>query len=147
MTEDKARSLGLRPKAYIRDFIYTAQDPVNLPLAGGVFAVPLILESNRLMMKDVQVWELIEDFAVIISGNLFFLRIALISSYCFFIFLKAQVVANFKAMDSDSYAQKFMNRSEKVGLPPMEQINAWGGSLSMGHPFGATGESEQNSRM
>ena len=49
-------------------------------------------------------------------------------------------MANLKAMDSDQFAQKYMNRSSKVGMPPLEKINAWGGSLSMGHPFAATGE-------
>ena len=24
-------------------------------------------------------------------------------------------------------------------MPPMEKFNTWGGSLSIGHPFGATG--------
>ena len=27
----------------------------------------------------------------------------------------------------------------QVGVPPMEKLNTWGGSLSIGHPFGATG--------
>ena len=27
----------------------------------------------------------------------------------------------------------------QVGVPPMEKFNTWGGSLSIGHPFGATG--------
>ncbi|XP_015227214.1 PREDICTED: trifunctional enzyme subunit beta, mitochondrial-like, partial [Cyprinodon variegatus] len=27
----------------------------------------------------------------------------------------------------------------QVGTPPMEKFNLWGGSLSLGHPFGATG--------
>lgn len=27
----------------------------------------------------------------------------------------------------------------QVGVPPMEKFNSWGGSLSIGHPFGATG--------
>ncbi|KAL0165152.1 hypothetical protein M9458_040905, partial [Cirrhinus mrigala] len=26
-----------------------------------------------------------------------------------------------------------------VGAPPMEKFNTWGGSLSLGHPFAATG--------
>ena len=32
-----------------------------------------------------------------------------------------------------------MGVSEAVGELPMDKINNWGGSLSMGHPFGATG--------
>ena len=27
----------------------------------------------------------------------------------------------------------------QVGTIPMEKLNTWGGSLSIGHPFGATG--------
>lgn len=27
----------------------------------------------------------------------------------------------------------------QVGVPPIEKFNLWGGSLSLGHPFGATG--------
>lgn len=27
----------------------------------------------------------------------------------------------------------------QVGTPPLEKFNNWGGSLSLGHPFGATG--------
>lgn len=27
----------------------------------------------------------------------------------------------------------------QVGVPPMEKFNTWGGSLSLGHPFAATG--------
>ena len=42
-------------------------------------------------------------------------------------------------MDSDLFANQYMKRSSKLGSIPMEKFNAWGGSLSIGHPFGATG--------
>jgi acetyl-CoA acyltransferase len=32
-----------------------------------------------------------------------------------------------------------MGRKEKVGAIDMDKFNLWGGSLSIGHPFGATG--------
>lgn len=32
-----------------------------------------------------------------------------------------------------------MKRKDKFGQLPIEKINLWGGSLSLGHPFGATG--------
>ncbi|XP_070368545.1 trifunctional enzyme subunit beta, mitochondrial isoform X7 [Equus asinus] len=54
-------------------------------------------------------------------------------------FTWGQILANFKAMDSDWFAQNYMGRKTKVGLPPLEKFNTWGGSLSLGHPFGATG--------
>jgi len=32
-----------------------------------------------------------------------------------------------------------MKRKSKVGQIPIDKLNNWGGSLSIGHPFGATG--------
>lgn len=49
-------------------------------------------------------------------------------------------MANLKAMDSDFFAKKYMGLKEKVGVPDMNKFNNWGGSLSIGHPFGATGK-------
>ena len=42
-------------------------------------------------------------------------------------------------MDSDWFGKTYMGRQGKVGAIPMEKFNNWGGSLSIGHPFGATG--------
>lgn len=42
-------------------------------------------------------------------------------------------------MDSDWFAQNYMKRKSKVGTPDMAKFNSWGGSLSIGHPFAATG--------
>ena len=50
-----------------------------------------------------------------------------------------QILANIKAMDSDKFAQDVMGRKQKVGTIDMSKFNLWGGSLSIGHPFGATG--------
>ena len=42
-------------------------------------------------------------------------------------------------MDSEWFAKNYLKRSSKLGLIPLEKLNTWGGSLSIGHPFGATG--------
>jgi acetyl-CoA acetyltransferase len=55
--------------------------------------------------------------------------------------LQGQILANLKAMDSDFFAQKYMGRNTKVGVPDLNKFNNWGGSLSIGHPFAATGTS------
>ncbi|XP_035128856.2 trifunctional enzyme subunit beta, mitochondrial isoform X2 [Callithrix jacchus] len=78
------------------------------------YATPKVLEKAGLTMNDIDAFEFHEAF----SG---------------------QILANFKAMDSDWFAQNYMGRKTKVGLPPLEKFNNWGGSLSLGHPFGATG--------
>lgn len=49
------------------------------------------------------------------------------------------MLSNFKAMESDWYCQTYQGRPGKVGAPPMDKVNTWGGSLSIGHPFAATG--------
>ncbi len=50
-----------------------------------------------------------------------------------------QIMANFKCLASDEFAKAKLGRDKAVGTIPMEKFNLWGGSLSLGHPFGATG--------
>lgn len=42
-------------------------------------------------------------------------------------------------MKSDKFAQEKAGVDKALGEVPMEKINTLGGSLSIGHPFGATG--------
>ncbi|CAH1393327.1 unnamed protein product [Nezara viridula] len=114
MSEEKAKQLGLKPKCYLRDFIYVSQDPKDQLLLGPTYATPKVLERAGLQMSDIDVWEFHEAFA-------------------------GQILANFRAMDSDWFAQNYMGRSSKVGSPELSKFNNWGGSLSIGHPFAATG--------
>uniref|UniRef100_A0A5F8GIQ5 Trifunctional enzyme subunit beta, mitochondrial n=1 Tax=Monodelphis domestica TaxID=13616 RepID=A0A5F8GIQ5_MONDO len=114
MSEEKALALGYKPKAYLRDFVYVSQDPKDQLLLGPTYATPKVLEKAGLTLQDIDVFEFHEAF----SG---------------------QILANFKAMDSDWFAKNYMGRKSKVGTPPLEKFNTWGGSLSLGHPFGATG--------
>jgi acetyl-CoA acyltransferase len=114
MTEDRAKQLGLQPKAYFRAFTYVGQDPKDQLLLGPAYATPKVLEMQGLKMSDIDVFEYHEAFA-------------------------GQILANLKAMDSDWCAQNVMGLKAKTGAVPMEKFNNWGGSLSIGHPFGATG--------
>jgi len=49
------------------------------------------------------------------------------------------VLSNVKALASDEFCQKMMKKDKAIGQIPMDKLNNWGGSLSIGHPFGATG--------
>jgi acetyl-CoA acyltransferase len=51
----------------------------------------------------------------------------------------AQVLSNLRALASDSFAREELGRSRAVGHPDPERINVMGGSIAIGHPFGATG--------
>ncbi|XP_066482851.1 trifunctional enzyme subunit beta, mitochondrial isoform X1 [Tiliqua scincoides] len=114
MSEEKALAMGYKPKAYLRDFVYVSQDPKDQLLLGPTYASPKVLGKAGLTMQDIDVFEFHEAFA-------------------------GQILANMKALDSDWFAQNYMGRKSKVGAPALEKFNNWGGSLSLGHPFGATG--------
>lgn len=114
MTEKKAAELGYKPLAYLSNYTFVAQDPKEQLLLGPAYATEKVLRQAGLILKDIDVVEFHEAFA-------------------------GQVLANLNALNSDKFAQDFMGRKEKLGEIPMEKINAWGGSLSIGHPFGATG--------
>lgn len=53
--------------------------------------------------------------------------------------LQGQICANLKALDSDWFCKKYIGLDGKVGQPDLNKWNNWGGSLSIGHPFAATG--------
>ena len=114
MAEDVALSLGYAPKAAIRAYVYTAQDPYEELLLGPAYATPKVLEMAGLNLSDMDVFEFHEAFA-------------------------GQILANLKCLASDQFAREKLGRSEKVGEVPLEKFNTLGGSLSLGHPFGATG--------
>lgn len=42
MTEEKAKQLGLKPKAYLREWTYVAQDPKDQLLLGPAYAIPKV---------------------------------------------------------------------------------------------------------
>ena len=51
----------------------------------------------------------------------------------------SQVLSNLQALDSDEFARDKLHRDKKVGLIDESLINVMGGSIALGHPFGATG--------
>jgi acetyl-CoA acyltransferase len=114
MSEEKARALGREPLGYIRSWAYSALAPSAQLLQGPAYAAPVALDRAGITMKDVELMEMHEAFA-------------------------AQVLSNLQALDSDAFAQKELNRSSKVGIPEESRINVMGGSIAIGHPFGATG--------
>lgn len=114
MAEEKAEMLGLQPKAWLKNYCYTAQDPNQELLLGPAYAIPRVLDEAGLSIKDIDVFELHEAFA-------------------------GQVLSVLHALDSPGFAREKLGRKSKVGEVPMEKLNTLGGSLSLGHPFGATG--------
>lgn len=42
MAEERARNLGLKPKAYLKTFTYVSQDPKDQLLLGPAYAIPKV---------------------------------------------------------------------------------------------------------
>lgn len=114
MSEKKALELGLTPKASIRNYTFTGQDPEEELLLGPAYATYRILKKEGLAIGDIDVFEYHEAFA-------------------------AQILTNLKCLDSDQFAKEKIGVSNKLGEIPLDKFNIHGGSLSLGHPFGATG--------
>ena len=106
--------MGLKGTCILRDYMYVAQDPVDQLLLGPAYGIGRLLERAGLTVADIDVWEIHEAFA-------------------------GQVLANLEALKTEEFCQKSIGVKSVVGEVPMEKLNNWGGSLSMGHPFGATG--------
>ena len=69
MTEEKAKELGLKPKAYLRAYTYVSQDPKDQLLLGPAYATPKVLKMANLGLKDVDVFEYHEAFAGQLLAN------------------------------------------------------------------------------
>jgi acetyl-CoA acyltransferase len=113
MREDVAKALGFTPKAFIRSYAYAALDPGEQLLQAPVLAAPKALKRAGLALKDMDLVEMHEAFA-------------------------AQVLSNLKGFESKEWAQR-AGVSEATGTVDRAKLNVMGGSVSIGHPFGATG--------
>ena len=51
----------------------------------------------------------------------------------------AQVLAILKMLGSEAFAKRKLGREQPVGTVDIEKLNLHGGSVALGHPFGATG--------
>ena len=114
MSVEKAKELGLKAKTEVVDFVFTGQSLENELLLGPAYATAEILKKNNLSLDDLDVIEFHEAFA-------------------------GQILSNIRALASDEFAKENLGRDKAVGEVPMDKFNLWGGSLSIGHPFGATG--------
>jgi len=114
MSDEAARAHGHVPLAYIRSYAVAAVDPGEQLLMGPAYAVPKALERAGITWKELGVVEMHEAFA-------------------------AQVLSNVQAFESRRWAEEHLGHSDAVGEVDWNVTNVMGGSLAIGHPFGATG--------
>ena len=113
MAEDVARAHGYEPLAYLRSYAVAAVDPGWQLLMGPAFAVPRVLQRAGLAWSNLGLVEIHEAFA-------------------------AQVLSNVQAWGSGLWAER-LGLPGPVGEVDWERTNVMGGSIAIGHPFGATG--------
>jgi acetyl-CoA acyltransferase len=110
----KVQELELKPRAWVRAYAYAAVDPGDQLLLGPAYAIPLALKRAELQLSDIDIVEMHEAFA-------------------------AQVLSTTQALASRRFAEEELGQSEPVGEIDPARLNVNGGSIALGHPFGATG--------
>ena len=113
MSEERAKAMGYEPLGYIRSYAYAALDPGEQLLQAPVLAAPVALARAGLTLQHMDLVEMHEAFA-------------------------AQVLSNLRGFESRMWAER-AGFSEPVGEVDQSRLNVMGGSISIGHPFGATG--------
>jgi acetyl-CoA acyltransferase len=114
ISEARAKELGLEPLGFVRSYAFAALDPGTQLLQGPAYAAPVALDRAGLTLQDMDLVEMHEAFA-------------------------AQILSNLKAFASPKFAREELGRAEPLGEVDFDRFNTTGGSIAIGHPFGATG--------
>lgn len=114
MKESKAKALGLKPLAFVKAYSQAGSDPWDELLLGPAFSAARALKKAGITLADIKVLEIHEAFA-------------------------AQILANIHYMESEKWGREKLGLDGKLGEVDQGLLNTRGGSLSIGHPFGATG--------
>ena len=114
MSEKHAKAQGYEPLGYIKSYAFAALDPNWQMLMGPSFATPIALDKAGLSLAHMDLIDMHEAFA-------------------------AQVLSNVQAFSSKAFAEVYLQRSKPIGEIDMDKLNVSGSSISIGHPFAATG--------
>ncbi len=114
--EDWARKKNLPIMAYLSFAKVSAVNFINEEglLMAPAYAVSDMLKQADLRLQDFDFYEIHEAFA-------------------------AQVIATLKAWQSEKFCRQKLGRNEAMGPIDLAKLNVKGGSVAIGHPFGATG--------
>lgn len=115
-SEEWARERGLPIMAYLTYGKFAAVDFVKDEglLMAPAYAVPRMLADANLKLQDFDFYEIHEAF-------------------------EAQVLCTLKAWESPEFCREKLGLSEPLGSIDRSKMNVKGGSVAIGHPFGATG--------
>ncbi|MCM8775167.1 MAG: thiolase family protein [Candidatus Omnitrophica bacterium] len=113
MDAEKAKSLGYKILGSIEHYAYVGLDPSRMGL-GPVFAIEKVLRQSSLALKDMELVEINEAFAV-------------------------QVLACLEALGSQEFAKRYFSSASNLGLINLDILNVNGGAIAIGHPVGTSG--------
>jgi acetyl-CoA C-acetyltransferase len=103
------------PMARLVDFEVSAVDfRLEGLLMAPAFGVPRLLARHGLTYADIGLWEIHEAFA-------------------------AQLAFHMKAWEDEAFLRDRVKITPAFGAFPRDRVNPNGGSVALGHPFGATG--------
>jgi acetyl-CoA C-acetyltransferase len=103
------------PRVQLVDFEMAAVDIFKEGLLmAPVTAIPRLLSRHRLRFDDIALWEIHEAFS-------------------------AQVICHLRGLQDEDYVRAKTGLDHTFGSFPRDRMNPNGGSVALGHPFGATG--------
>ena len=103
------------PRARLLDWEIASVDfRVEGLLMAPAFAIPRLLARHGLRYEDIGLWEIHEAFT-------------------------GQVLFHIKALEDRKFVKEKAGVDRDFGAFPRERLNPNGGSVALGHPFGATG--------
>jgi acetyl-CoA C-acetyltransferase len=110
-----ARLPAGRPRVRLVDRELAAVDVFHEGLLmAPAYAIPRLLARNGLTLDAIDLWEIHEAFA-------------------------AQVLCNVAALEDEAFLRDKVRITASLGRFPWDRFNPHGGSIALGHPFGATG--------
>ncbi|UJR83025.1 acetyl-CoA C-acyltransferase [Sandaracinus amylolyticus] len=113
--EGLARLPASTPRARLVDYELAAIDLYHEGLLmAPAYAIPRLLARNGLRYDDIALWEIHEAFS-------------------------AQILYQLAALDSPAFLKEKAHVEANLGKVPRDRLNPNGGSVALGHPFGATG--------
>jgi acetyl-CoA C-acetyltransferase len=112
-SEAAVKKHRLQPLARIRDCTWAGLDPRIMGL-GPALSSAALMKKNKLVLSDIDLWELNEAFA-------------------------AQVLSCTKALADAEFCKTVLGLETPIGAIEPAKMNVDGGAIALGHPVGTSG--------
>ena len=113
-SERAAKRFNLSPRAELSTVSFAACSPRTDLLMGTTHALARLKLERGVDLERADVLEFYEGFG-------------------------GEILSQLSAMQSTKYAQEVFNQDTCIANLDIDKLNQWGGTIGLGHPFGATG--------